>query len=45
MEGEAWGYWADGTNRNTEQAFHILGLDPEEDDGVLELLCELTERE
>ncbi len=40
------GYWADGTNRNTEEAFEKLGLtETDDNDETLSYLSDLTEEE
>lgn len=44
--GKEIGYWADGANRNTEEAFKILGLEGDKDkDEILYYLNDLTEEE
>ena len=46
-DGKKLGYWADGTNRHTEEAFALLGLNAQsdEDDEVLHHLSNLTDGE
>lgn len=43
-DGSLEGLWADGANRDTDDAFDIIGLEnSDESDDVLFQLCDLTE--
>ena len=46
-KGNRYCYWSskEVEESQNEGAFHILGLDPENDSLILQILCELTERE
>ncbi len=44
LNGKSIGYWADGTNRNTEEIYSLLNLEDNEfNEEVLSILCDLSE--
>jgi hypothetical protein len=44
LNGKSIGYWADGTNRNSEEVYSLLNLEDNEfNEEVLSILCDLSE--